>query len=62
VSDRKVRQLQETVAIQALMIEAMPDEYKDDMRFAFDMALRPLIHLYHVSPAFIVGRRKSTKD
>lgn len=57
VSDRKVRQLQETVAINALMIKAMPDELEDSLRFAFDEALRPLIYLYHVSPAFNLRKR-----
>jgi hypothetical protein len=59
ISDRKVRQLQETVAIYALMLKAMPDELEDTLRFAFDEVLRPLSHLFHVSPAF--NLRKQAK-
>lgn len=51
-SDRKIRQLQETVAVYALMIQAMPDETAEILRFAFDESLRPLTHLFHSSPAF----------
>lgn len=57
VSDRKVRQLQETVAINSLMIEATPDELKDSLRYLLDEALRPLVYLYHVSPAFNLRKR-----
>lgn len=59
VSDRKVRQLQETVAVYALMLKAMPEDLEDTLRFAFDEALRPLSYLFHVSPAF--NLRKQAK-
>ena len=61
VSDRKVRQLQETVTINALIIEAMPDEYREALRMAFDETLKPLTYLYHVSPAFNI-RKKTLKN
>lgn len=61
VSDRKVRQLQETVAINALMIQAMPAESSDMLRFAFDEVLRPLSHLFHVSPAFNLRKKSVDK-
>lgn len=56
--DRKICQLQETVAINALMIEMMPDDLKDGMRFMFDETLPLILHLYHMSPAF--SFRKAT--
>ena len=63
VSDRKVRQLQETVAINALMIRAMPPDLTETLRYAFDEALRPLTFLYHVSPAFNLRKQaKSDKE
>lgn len=55
-TDRKIRQLQETVAINALMIEMMPDDLKDSIRFTFDETLPLILHLYHVSPAFNLRR------
>jgi len=60
VSDRKIRQLQETVAVYALTLKAMPDEYETMLRLAFDEAMRPLAHLFNVSPAFNISRSKST--
>lgn len=57
VSDRKIRQLQETVAINALMIEVMPKEFQDTLRFVFDETLPPLLHLYHESPAFNLKKK-----
>lgn len=61
VSDRKVRQLQETVAINALIIKAMPTELEETLRFAFDEVLRPLTFLYHASPAFNLRNNKAAK-
>jgi hypothetical protein len=57
VSDRKVKQLQITVAINALLAEAIPEEYREWVRLAFDEALRPLIHMYHNSPAFTLRKK-----
>lgn len=63
VSDRKVRQLQETVAIYALMLKTMPEDLEDTLRFAFDEVLRPLSYLFHVSPAFNLRKRaQSAKE
>lgn len=59
VSDRKIRQLQETVAINALLIKALPDDVTETLRFAFDEALRPLVYLFHSSPAFNLRKRVS---
>jgi len=57
VSDRKVMQLQETVAVYVLTLKAMPAENEDVLRYAFDEALRPLSFLFHVSPAFNLRKR-----
>lgn len=60
-SDRKVRQLQETVAVFALMTRAMSETQQVAVRDAFDEALPALLFFYHQSPAFTVGRRKQPK-
>ncbi len=60
VSDRKIRQLQETVAIFALTIKAMPDDLGETLRLAFDESLRPLSFLFKCSQAFNSGRRNSS--
>lgn len=60
-TDRKVRQLQETVAINALILQAMPEELQANMRFAFDEALPLMVYLFHSSAAFVLrNNRKSS--
>ena len=61
VSDRKVRQLQESVAIVALTSLGMPDEFGEVMRYGTDVILRALVHTYHASPAFsyLRGKKRS---
>lgn len=61
-SGRKLRQLQETVAVNALMIQAMPDDYAETLRYAFDETLRPLSYLFHVSPAFNLRKRPTASS
>lgn len=60
VSDRKVRQLQEMVTINALTTYSMPQEWQEVTRMSLDEALRPLVHLLHASPAFYVGGKRPT--
>jgi hypothetical protein len=57
VSDRKVKQLQITVAINALLTEAIPADYQEWVRLAFDESLRPLVHMFHTSPAFNLRKK-----
>ena len=59
VSDRKVKQLQETVAVHALLIKAMPDELEETLRYSLDEMLRPILCLYHGSAAFNLRRRSA---
>lgn len=61
VSDRKIMQLQETVAINALMLEVVPDELKDAVRYVFDESLPSMIHLFHKSFAFNPQIRPKSK-
>ena len=63
VSDRKIRQLQETIALNALIIEAMPGQYGQALQYAFDETLPALLHLYHASTAFnfLQNRTQSNK-
>jgi len=51
-SDRKIMQLHQTVAIQALTLEGIPDDMREGVRYIFDEALHPLVHLFHKSYAF----------
>lgn len=61
-SDRKILQLQETIAVSALIIHAMPDEWQENQRTAFDETLPAMIHLFHESPAFVLTRRKRAEE
>lgn len=56
-SNRKIKQLQETVAIHALMLETLPDDWKEQSRLLFDETLPLVLHLYHNSLAFNLGKR-----
>lgn len=58
VSDRKIRQLQETIAINALMIEVMPEDLQSTLRSSFDLTLPAVLHIYHESPAFNSSKKR----
>ena len=51
-SDRKIRQLQETIAIQALTVEMMPEDWQETARLMADVVIDHLVMVYHGSSSF----------
>ena len=51
-SDRRICQLQETIAIQALALELMPLETRELVRMFIDHTTSPLVSTFHESVSF----------
>lgn len=57
-SDRMVMRLQEYIAIQALTLHTMPDEWQDQQRLILDDLVKPFVYLINNSDSYNLRRPK----
>lgn len=61
-SDRQVMQLQELIAIQALTLHGMPEDWQETSRIALDEVLNPFVFLIKNSMSYSPTARLKKKD